>query len=153
MIAKKTYIWVCAILLALVATTAQAQPGEKFKATRIAYITNALDLSPSEAQSFWPVYNAYKEELEDIQRQKNKIQRGVRIALETKTENELSDLSDEYISLSVTQAEVQARYHQEFKKVLPVKKVVLLYKVEQELNRKILDELRRRQEERKRNRR
>ena len=149
----KQIIWLCSLLLMLGGSTAHAQIDKEFEARRIAYITKSLDLSPQEAQQFWPVYNAYKAELEQVQREKNRIQRGVRMAVQTKTDEELEKLSDEYIDLSVQQSQIQNRYHEEFKKVLPVRKVVLLYKTEQELNRRILEELRRRQEERLKNRR
>ena len=33
---------------------------EKFKAEKIAYITNALSLTPKEAEVFWPVYNEFE---------------------------------------------------------------------------------------------
>jgi Spy/CpxP family protein refolding chaperone len=35
---------------------------EKLEAARIAYITNRLDLKPSQAEKFWPIFNQYQEE-------------------------------------------------------------------------------------------
>lgn len=135
--------------MVLTGTFAQAQPREQIEARRIAFITRALDLSPAEAQRFWPVYNAYKTELEEAQQEKNKIQRNSQRALQTKSDQELERLADAYIALASTQAEIQARYHTELKKVLPIRKVVVLYKTEQEFNRRILQEIKRRQAERK----
>lgn len=129
-----------------------AQPNEKIEAWKIAYITKNLDLSPAEAQKFWPVYNAYKAEIEDIQKRKNTIRRGSRRVIQAKSDAELEQIADEYIDLSVRQADIQATYHLELKKILPIRKVVLFYKTEQEVNRKILEEIRRRQEERAQNR-
>ena len=40
-----------------------AQNGEPSEALKIAYITNRLNLSPEEAQKFWPIYNNYSVEL------------------------------------------------------------------------------------------
>lgn len=40
-----------------------AQNGNRLEALKIAYITKRLDLSPEEAQKFWPIYNQYSEEL------------------------------------------------------------------------------------------
>ena len=40
-----------------------AQNGNRLEALKIAYITKRLDLSPEEAQKFWPIYNQYAEEL------------------------------------------------------------------------------------------
>ena len=36
---------------------------EKIEAVRTAYITNQLNLTPEEAQKFWPIYNRYFSEV------------------------------------------------------------------------------------------
>ncbi len=54
------------LLLTLFAFTiliSVAQNGNRLEALKIAYITKRLDLSPYEAQRFWPIYNQYAEEL------------------------------------------------------------------------------------------
>lgn len=54
------------ILFSFVAVTAMAghrQPGRKMKALKVAYVTRQLNLTPEEAEKFWPVYNNYIEEL------------------------------------------------------------------------------------------
>lgn len=43
-----------------------AQPEDKTnkaEAVQIAYLTKQLDLTPEEAQKFWPVFNHYKQEI------------------------------------------------------------------------------------------
>lgn len=55
----------------LTATTyviAQGKTGEKIQALKIAFITEKLQLTASEAQQFWPVYNSYEKEIEDLRR-------------------------------------------------------------------------------------
>jgi len=49
-----------ALGLALLLVWGWAQEGraEQLKSLRIALITEALELTPEEAQTFWPVYNA-----------------------------------------------------------------------------------------------
>ena len=44
-------------------------------ALKVAYITKQLDLTPEEAQKFWPVYNVFAIELKKakIERKKNEI--------------------------------------------------------------------------------
>ena len=43
---------------------------EKIEALKIAFITKELNLSPEEAQRFWPLYNNYTQELKKV-RQEN----------------------------------------------------------------------------------
>ena len=51
--------------LVCVSMTVSAQPQErkemkeKIKTMKIAFITEKLDLSTSEAEKFWPIYNAF----------------------------------------------------------------------------------------------
>ena len=44
---------------------------DKIKAQRIAFITERLNLSPDEATKFWPVYNQFSGELEEVKKQQN----------------------------------------------------------------------------------
>jgi len=41
--------------------------GEKIEALKIAFITQKLQLTPDEAQKFWPVYNQYENEIRSLQ--------------------------------------------------------------------------------------
>ena len=42
--------------------------GSKIEALKIAYITKKLNLSPDEAQRFWPIYNNYANEMREVRR-------------------------------------------------------------------------------------
>jgi hypothetical protein len=61
-------------LLLFLTTSALAQQedmfneraGEKLKAMEVAYLTRELDLSPEDAQKFWPVFNKYREQVHNI---------------------------------------------------------------------------------------
>jgi hypothetical protein len=51
--------------------TAQNDSGQRMsrvEATKMAYITNQVNLSPEEAQRFWPVYNSYNQEMKMARR-------------------------------------------------------------------------------------
>lgn len=39
---------------------------EKIKAARIAYITEKLNLTPAEAEKFWPIYNEFDKKREEL---------------------------------------------------------------------------------------
>lgn len=44
------------------------QKKERFEAQKVAFITDRLDLSSAEAEKFWPIYNAYKDEQKAAQK-------------------------------------------------------------------------------------
>jgi hypothetical protein len=67
---KSTLIAIC-----LLPMLAQAQPQprrdmsmdrEKLESLEAAYLTRELNLSPDDAQKFWPVFNKYREEVKGV---------------------------------------------------------------------------------------
>jgi hypothetical protein len=44
---------------------------KKIQAMEVAYITKELDLTPEEAQKFWPVFNKYREDVKGVLTDKN----------------------------------------------------------------------------------
>ncbi len=82
------------LLLFVSASLCWGQPGrhqrhEKVEQYRIQFLTEQLDLSPEEGQKFWPVYNAYKKELDQTQEHRRAE------FLKRKLKDEGEQLSDE----------------------------------------------------------
>ncbi|RZS97329.1 Spy/CpxP family protein refolding chaperone [Cecembia calidifontis] len=63
------------------ATISMAQRGnqqydqEKLEAARVAFITNRLDLKPSQAEKFWPVFNQYQDERKSMMEELSMLNR------------------------------------------------------------------------------
>ncbi len=71
---KKYLLFFIAILGSFSFVTAQnihEERSEKIKALKIAFITQKLQLTSSEAEIFWPVYNQYEDEIKQISRNNN----------------------------------------------------------------------------------
>jgi hypothetical protein len=126
---------------------------EKIKARKVAFITEKINLSVEEAQIFWPLYNEYEGHKETLQREKADILKKIVAEYNDTDESELEQLSDEFVEMQVKEAQLSKEYHEEFKKVLPVRKVLKLYKAENEFKRYLLEELQKRRENRRRPRR
>jgi hypothetical protein len=62
----KKYLLIFFILLVSLSQI-KAQDGEKIQSLKIAFITQKLQLTPDEAQKFWPVYNQYDNEIRSLQ--------------------------------------------------------------------------------------
>ena len=69
------------------------------------------------------------------------------------SDEQLSSKSDEFLVLKQKEFDIVKKYHEEFKKVLPVRKVALLYVVESNYKKKLLEEIRKRRLNRAQNRR
>jgi len=130
------------------ADEARAQAIEEIQLTRAAIqaerqviVSTAMDLSPEEMQGFWPLYREYRLEM---------IKVGDRmVTLITTYADNYQDLIDEvadkllneFVSIEKERARLKAKYLPKFKKVLPAKKVVRFYQIENKLDVAILAEL------------
>ena len=144
MIAKYLYLAVFTILFA---APALAQPdNSNVEAVRIAYITRKLSLTSDEAKVFWPVYDAFQDELKALKGKLREDMTDSRKNFDTLSDKEIEGVIDRYLGSKQQELDLNMKYHQEFKKVLPIRKVAQLYKAEQEFTKMLLQRLQQRQE-------
>jgi len=119
---KKLYLIIFSVLCFL-GVSAQNDHGlGRLEAYKIAYLTKKLNLTPQEAQQFWPIYNKYQEEIRSA-RADMKTNRPDEIVLEEKMLN------------------IRKKYNSEFSKALNPEKVNTLYKSEKEFGHMVQKEL------------
>lgn len=112
---------------------------EKIKAQKVAFITQKVGLSVSEAQAFWPLYNEYEKKRDEITDEQRKIFKNDKI--DTYTDKEAELISDKYVDYEIQEANLLKEYYVKFKTVLPPKKVLNIYMAEKEFHRKLLKDL------------
>lgn len=115
----------------------------KIKAEKISFFTSNLDLTPSEAQAFWPVYNEYEKKRFDIQRQIHEFERMPDDKFASLSESEVERLTEKYIQSFEQQAKLLREYNTQFLKILPRKKVLLLYRTENAFRAHLIREYKR----------
>lgn len=115
---------------------------EKYRAEKIAFLTDKLDLSPMEAQKFWPVYNDLQEKIWEIQSNRRELEHQVREAEETMTEKEVIKLTRDFASNLQKESSLYAEYNEKFLKVLPPHKVLHLYNAENEFRKHMIKKFR-----------
>lgn len=127
--------------LALFSITAAAQPKEnwqdRIKSEKIAFITAELDLTPEEAQVFWPVYNQIEKKANESQQAVRASYRVLLEALksETASDKEIDKLLDDYLAAKLAQKNLGKDDAAKYRKVLPSKKVAKLYVAEEKFRR------------------
>ncbi|MCJ8210177.1 hypothetical protein MUY27_10685 [Mucilaginibacter sp. RS28] len=105
----------------------------KLDAIKNAYINKRLNLTPDEADRFWPLYNQYQGELSQLLRERRQNNASTQTGGVEKVNK---DLYFEQQLLSV-----RKRYMTEFLKVLPSEKVDLLYQSEREFKDELIHQL------------
>jgi hypothetical protein len=128
-------------VLPLFAQEEQQNKEDKIEALKIAFITKRLELTPKEAQVFWPVYNEYSEKLENLRKERRQQFRNTKDNLDGMSDKEVEALVDAEMTFKQKEVDVQKDYHGQLKKVLPIKKVAKLYMAEEAFKRQLLKRL------------
>lgn len=109
---------------------------EKIEAMKIGFITQKLDLTSEEAQKFWPVYNKFDGEMKTLRDARRKSMDPK--SFDTMTDKDLEKQMDEELARRQKEVDILKKYNVEFKKVLSVRKVAMLYRLEEEFKRELL---------------
>lgn len=121
---------------------------EKIKALKIAFITEALDLTEKEAQAFWPVYNLHDDNINKTRQKKlRKIYHEIRQNKDKLSEEQASNLLSR-----LTEAENEIHNERtllitKLKRIIPAKKIILLKVAEEQFKRKMLHQYKKRHHE------
>jgi hypothetical protein len=117
-------------------------PGmDRINAYRIAFLTRRLNLTPQEAQKFWPVYNEYQDTRFKIQYERQGIVTNFNQNALNMTEKEMSEAGDMLVELEVKEAMILKDFHERIKSILSPEKVLRLYQAENQFRRQLLDQL------------
>jgi hypothetical protein len=144
------------IIISLVAVSGFAQPEpskqqqrnqryQQIQSAKIAFFTSEIQLTPKEAEDFWPVYNQYWREREVLMRRTQGAMRSIIKTLsgeEKRADAELKAILESYISNNTDEGAIQRAYFERFLKILSVEKVARLYKAEEEFRMKMIHQLR-----------
>jgi len=127
---------------------AQNQGREKLDAYRIAFFTRRLNLTPKEAEKFWPVYNEFQNKKNSVQLERMQLNRNVNQNELNMSEKDMSEAGDKLISLQMQEADLAMEYHKKFKEILSPAKVIRLYQAENQYRLQLLNELKQNQNQR-----
>ena len=128
------------IFLTVIGSSALAQGGgekrQEIENIKLAFISSKLDLTTGEAQHFWPIYNAYKSDFNEIIKLKRESKRNQLANADQQLDREID--FDERI------LELKKRYRLEFSKAIPPAKVLLFFEAEREFRERLIKQLRER---------
>lgn len=115
------------------------QKGEwkkKMQSEKIAFLTSEMNITPEEAQVFWPVYNEVEAEMDKAMHEVFKAFKALDDALDTgKSEKEIESLLDKYLEAQKKQKDTDAGRAEKYLKVLPADKVARLFIGEEKFRR------------------
>ncbi|WPR71528.1 sensor of ECF-type sigma factor [Flavobacterium sp. NG2] len=142
MILKKIFLLFLTISFCSYAQDGLKEKKDQIKALKVKFFTSELELSASESEKFWPIYNAYDDKQFEIRHQKVKTYRY------QMRDNILSKMSEREASALLSQIESTDEELYQLKKsliidlksILPKVKIIKLKKAEEDFNRKLLQQ-------------
>lgn len=121
---------------------------QEIKAQKTAFLTQRLDLSPEEAQRFWPIYNQFDKELDAVRKEIRDDRKEAKQDGEL-TEAEASAAIDKELAGRQKELDVRKKYTADFKKSIGALKTMKLGKAERDFRRELIKRVRDRVEERR----
>ena len=131
-----------ALLFIALTSFAQRPNHEQLKSLKIAYITEQLELTPSEAQVFWPIYNVFDQEMESIRKAERAQMKMGKRDFKTVTEAEAKEILTVLKDGERRKADAHIQLVTQLKDKLSYKKTLILLQAEEGFKRKLLRELR-----------
>jgi hypothetical protein len=129
------------ILLAfpLFAQNQKNDKNEQIISAKIAFFTTEIGITPEEAQVFWPIYNEYWEEIQNVHRKSKQTLCKIREYNSDKdiSNSELKKLTEEYVESFTIEGKLQKKYFAEFCKIFSAEKVAKLYVAEESFRWKL----------------
>lgn len=118
---------------------------EKIKALKTVFFTEKLDISPKEAQLFWPIYNLHSDKLHQLKmsyKQTLMAKYKTNGGIDNISEEEAKEMIDARLANEKKAYEQSALMLQELSTVISHKKIVKLQIAEYEFKRKLIGKLR-----------
>lgn len=118
---------------------------QQIQSAKIAFFTSELELTPKEAEEFWPLYNQYWRARERINRRAyqtlNAIENQLKLSGK-ESETKLKQLLEIYLEISADESAIHKEYYNKFLKIFSIKKVAKIYTTEEAFRIKMIRQLR-----------
>jgi hypothetical protein len=112
---------------------------EKINAARIALISEKLQLTPEQAEKFWPIYREFREQRQELRNKYRSAERTQDIAKpKAERDQELIQLGFE---LKQQIIDLEKKYSERLLKVISAQQLLALPKAEEEFRRMLLQRL------------
>jgi len=141
------YRIVISLLLLFVGGSVLAQGGpgprgeaarKKIKAAKKQFLTEELALSEEQAVKFWPIYDAFENEMEANHRNIKALKKGFNAKSDAQLEQDLN----QFFKFKQEEIEIEKKYFKKFQSAITSRQIAVLYKSEQEFKRIILQKIR-----------
>ena len=118
---------------------------EDIQMQKVAFYSTELQLTPEEAQKFWPLYNELWQKRENARKESMGALRSLMDKLNSDpdvSDSEIKKLSEIYLANQAMENDLLNEYFVKFQKILPVKKAAKIFYAEEKFRRMLIKQLR-----------
>lgn len=130
-------------------TESKQTRSEKIKTLKIAFLTEQLNLTPKEAQKFWPIYNSYDKKLHQLERlEKYKLISKIRQAggVDSISEQEAKSIMQKIKEINSQVCKTKLELDNKLTNILSYKKLLKLKTAEKQFVRNLMRKYKRNKE-------
>lgn len=138
----------CVVLTSWTTFSQHSEKREKIKSLKVAFITERLELTTTEAQKFWPIYNTYESKKDEQRRMGYEKRKQIS---EEMTEAQARAMLKDFVAFEKERENLRSNFVENLLKVMPAKKIIQLKLAEEEFNRKMLHEYKKRHDRNNKN--
>lgn len=113
---------------------------DQIRSLKIAHLSSVLDLTPEEAEKFWPIYTNYDKKMHELRH--NDIVRFIKdsdiSAIENLSQSEATAKINELLNFDSDYFTTRKQFIKDAQKVISNKKILILKKAEDDFNRRLL---------------
>lgn len=134
---KSLFIILFTLLLGFYGNS-QNSESEKIEQLKIAFFTEELNLTGSEAKRFWPVYNKHNKKYEELRSNEWSSIKSQLENIEELSQSESNKLLNDYMSYKRSRVEYREEFVKNLKEVISPKQIMMLKKAEYDFHKKLL---------------
>jgi hypothetical protein len=106
---------------------------EKVKADKKLLVAESMQLTEAEAKAFWPVYGEYQKGLVTLMERMGKVIDEYRSNFNSMSDESARKLLDDYLAIEKDDAMLMESFLQKLRKILPEKKVLCYFQIENKI--------------------
>ncbi len=106
---------------------------DTIQSNKKALVAVNLTLTDEEARSFWPIYDRYQADLSAVQGRLLRVIEDYAANFGSMTDEKANQLVDDYLAAERDRAEVRQKYRDPLAKVLPGRKLMRFYQIENKI--------------------
>ena len=106
---------------------------EKVRADKKLFVATNMELTATEAKGFWPLYERYQKDMENLGERTLELIRNYAMNFEKMSDEAAKKMLDEWLALEMERQKMREAYLPKFREVLPDKKVARYYQLENKI--------------------